>query len=392
MRLLRSTEPNFRSELARFCAAAAVPAQIRETVAAILADVRERGDAAIADYVRKFDKAELAPAQFRVSAEELAAGAKSLSRAQRAAIKASHRNIVAYNRRGLPRDWTARNPDGATVGERFFPVRRVGLYVPGGQVPLVSTVLMTVVLAQIAKCPEIAVFTPCGPDGRVAPEMLGALHTIGVKEVYRIGGVQAVAAMAYGTATIPAVDKVFGPGNAYTVEAQRQVFGTVGVALLPGPSEVCVIADSAAKPEYVAADLLAQAEHGTGREKIYFVTTSAKTLAAVEAEIERQLPEAGRAELIRRVLAEGSLAIVAKSLDEAAAIADFIAGPSHTLPTGRTGRFFSGLRVADFLRRTSVVRYDAKSLPKAAPTVAAFAAMEKLDSHGRSCARRLVRR
>ncbi len=430
MRLLRSTEPNFRSELARFCAAAAVPAQIRETVAAILADVRERGDAAIADYVRKFDKAELAPAQFRVSAEELAAGAQSLSRAQRAAIKDSHRNIVAYNRRGLPRDWTARNPDGATVGERFYPVRRVGLYVPGGQVPLVSTVLMTVVLAQIARCPEIAVFTPCGPDGRVAPEMLGALHTIGVKEVYRIGGVQAVAAMAYGTATIPAVDKVFGPGNAYTVEAQRQVFGTVGVALLPGPSEVCVIADASAKPEYVAADLLAQAEHGTGREKIYFVTTSAKTLAAVEAEIERQLPEAGRAELIRRVLAEGSLAIVAKSLDEAASIADyiapehlelevaakavpallkkittagavlvggetptalgdFIAGPSHTLPTGRTGRFFSGLRVADFLRRTSVVRYDAKSLPKAAPTVAAFAAMEKLDSHGRSCERRL---
>jgi len=173
MRLLRSTEPNFRSELARFCAAAAVPAQIRETVAAILADVRERGDAAIADYVRKFDKAELAPAHFRVSAEELAAGAQSLSRAQRAAINDSHRNIVAYNRRGLPRDWTARNPDGATVGERFYPVRRVGLYVPGGQVPLVSTVLMTVVLAQIARCPEIAVFTPCGPDGRVAPRCSG---------------------------------------------------------------------------------------------------------------------------------------------------------------------------------------------------------------------------
>jgi histidinol dehydrogenase len=432
MRLLQSAAPNFRSELARFCAAASAPAEIRESVASILAAVRERGDAAVSEFVRKFDRAELTPAQFRVSAEELAAGAKSLSCEQRAAIKAAHRNIVAYNRRGLPRDWTARNPDGAAVGERFYPIRRVGLYVPGGQVPLVSTVLMTVVLAQIAKCPEIAVFTPSGPDGKVSPAMLGALHTIGITEVYRIGGVQAVGAMAYGTGTIPAVDKIFGPGNAYTVEAQRQVFGTVGIALLPGPSEVCVIADGSANPEYVAADLLAQAEHGTGREKVYFITTSAKVLKAVEAEIERQLAEAGRAELIRRVLETGALALVVKSLDEAAEIAnfiapehlelevaakavpmllkkittagavlvgaetptalgDFVAGPSHTLPTGRTGRFFSGLRVADFLRRTSVVRYDARSLPKAAPVVAAFAAMEQLDAHGRSCTRRLRR-
>ena len=204
----------------------------------------------------------------------------------------------------------------------------------------------------------------------------------------------------------------------------------MGVALLPGPSEVCVIADGAANPAYVAADLLAQAEHGTGREKVYFITTSAKVLNAVEDEIAKQLVEAGRAELIRRVLDTGALALVVKSLDEAATIAnfiapehlelevsiksvpallkkittagavlvggetptalgDFIAGPSHTLPTGRTGRFFSGLRVADFLRRTSVVRYDARSLPKAAPVVAAFAAMEKLDAHGRSCTRRL---
>lgn len=433
MRLLRSSETNFRPELARFCASSSAPAEIREAVAAILADVRARGDVAIGEYVRKFDKAELPPSRFRVSAEELAAGAKALTREQRAAIKAAHRNIAAYNRRGLPKDWTARNPDGAIVGERFYPIRRVGLYVPGGQVPLVSTVLMTVVLAQIAKCPEIAVFTPSGPDGKVSPAMLGALHAIGITEVYRIGGVQAVAAMAYGTATIPAVDKVFGPGNAYTVEAQRQVFGTVGVALLPGPSEVCVIADASANPEYVAADLLAQAEHGTGREKVYFITTSARVLKAVETELERQLAESGRAELIRRVLENGSLAILAKSLDDAASIADFIApehlelevaakavpallrkittagavlvgaetptalgdfvaGPSHTLPTGRTGRFFSGLRVADFLRRTSVVRYDARSLPKAAPVVAAFAAMEQLDAHGRSCARRLAQR
>jgi histidinol dehydrogenase len=291
---------------------------------------------------------------------------------------------------------------------------------------------MTVVLAQIARCPEIAVFTPCGPDGRVAPAMLGALHKIGIDEVYRIGGVQAVGAMAYGTESIRPVDKVFGPGNAYTVEAQRQVFGTVGVALLPGPSEVCVIADSSAKAEFVAADILAQAEHGTGREKVYFITTSEKVLQEVEAEIERQITGLGRAKLIQSVLDTGALAIVTDSLAEAAEIADFIApehlelevaaksvagllrrittagavlvggetptalgdfiaGPSHTLPTGRTGRFFSGLRVSDFLRRTSVVRYDARSLAKAAPVVAAFSGMENLDAHGRSCEIRLKR-
>jgi histidinol dehydrogenase len=433
MRTLCSSDPSFQAELAHFCAAATPPPAMQAAVTEILAAVRARGDDAVAEYTRKFDRAELTPAQFRVTAAELAAAAKSLTREQRAAIRTAHRNIVAYNRRGLPRDWTARNPDGATTGERFYPIRRVGLYVPGGQVPLVSTVLMTVTLAQIAKCPEIAVFTPPGEDGQVSPALLGALHFLGVREVYRIGGVQAVAAMAFGTATIPAVDKVFGPGNAYTVEAQRQVFGTVGVALLPGPSEAMVIADGTANAVYAAADLLAQAEHGSGREKIYLVTTSEKMRQAVETEIERQLRDAGRADLIRKVLAEGALAIGVRSLNEAAAVAnaiapehlelevtakavprllkkittagailiggetptvlgDFVAGPSHTLPTGRTGRFFSGLRVADFLRRTSVVRYDTRSLVKAAPTVAAFAAMEQLDAHGRSLTCRLIRR
>ena len=432
MRLLRSSSPAFQAKLARFCAAASAPAGMQATVAAILDDVRRRGDAALVACTRRFDGAVLTPARFRVTPAELAAGAAALTAAQRAAIRQSRRNIVAFNRRGLPRDWIARNPDGARVGERFYPLRRVGLYVPGGQVPLVSTVLMTVVLAQIARCPEIAVFTPPGPDGRVSPALLGALHLIGITEVYRLGGVQAVGAMAFGTRTIRPVDKIFGPGNAYTVEAKRQVFGTVGIDLLPGPSEVLVIADGTANPAYVAADLLAQAEHGSGREKVYFVTTSAKVLRAVEAQIERQLAEAGRAELIRRVLATGAVAILVRSLDEAAAIADyvapehlelevaaravpgllrrittagavlvggetptalgdFVAGPSHTLPTGRTGRFFSGLRVADFLRRSSVVRYDARSLPRAAATVAAFAEMERLDAHGRSLTRRLER-
>ena len=297
--------------------------------------------------------------------------------------------------------------------------------------PLASTVLMTATLAKLAGCPEIVVFTPSNADGKVSPAVLAALHLLGITEVYRVGGAQAIGAMAYGTTTIAPVDKIFGPGNAYVCEAKRQVFGTVGIDSLPGPSEVMVIADETAKPSFAAADLLAQAEHGTGREKVYLVATSAAIIASVMSEMRTQLQLLGRAEKTLRVLESGFIALEVKSLAQAAEIAntvapehlellvgeadakklteaittagaimignhsptalgDFTAGPSHVLPTGRTGRFFSGLRVADFLRRTSLVRYDKASVKKAEPTVAAFAAMEKLDAHGRSVRIRTV--
>ena len=284
---------------------------------------------------------------------------------------------------------------------------------------------MSATLASIAGCPQIAAFTPSGPDGKVADGLLAALHLAGVHEVYRIGGVQAIGAMAYGTQSIRAVDKVFGPGNAYVCEAKRQVFGTVGVDSLPGPSEVMVIADGSARADFAAADLLAQAEHGSGREKIYLVSPSARVIDAIEREVSRQLPLLTRAEKTSRVLSEGFLAVKVRSLSEAAAVAnyvapehlellvkkaeakaltraittagaimignytptalgDFAAGPSHVLPTGRAGRFFSGLRVADFVRRTSVIEYDQRSVKHGERIVAQFAAMERLDAHGRS--------
>ena len=425
MRLLHTSTKTFDRDLAEFCRGAEVPREITEAVASILADVRQRGDAAVAHYAAKFDRARLSPRRFRVPVAELAAAAKRLPAADRQAITAAHANIVAFNREGLAKAWQGTNPQGATVGEKFDPIRRVGLYVPGGQVPLVSTVLMTATLAKIAGCPEIAVFTPSDKRGRIADGLLAALHFLGIKEVYRIGGVQAIGAMAYGTKTIPAVDKVFGPGNAYVCEAKRQVFGTVGVDSLPGPSEVMVIADQSARADFVAADLLAQAEHGSGREKIYLVATAEKIVRAVMAEVEKQLTTLTRSEKTQRVLDAGFLAIVVKSATEAAAIAnyvapehlellvrqssvdvlikrittagaimignhtptalgDFTAGPSHVLPTGRTGRFFSGLRVADFMRRTSFVRYDSTTVKAGNRVVAAFAAMEQLDAHGRS--------
>jgi len=425
VRLIQSSSKTFSADLAEFCRGAIVSKEIQDSVASILADVRARGDEAVVYYAAKFDSAKLRARDILVKPAELADAAKAISAAERKAMVEAHANIVAFNQKGLPADWTGKNKQGAEVGERFYPIRRVGLYVPGGQVPLVSTVLMTATLAKIAGCPEIAVFTPSDASGRVAPGLLAALHLVGVEEVYRVGGVQAIGAMAYGTASIPAVDKVYGPGNAYVCEAKRQVFGTVGVDSLPGPSEVMVIADETARADFVAADLLAQAEHGSGREKIYLIATSLAIVEAIAAEVNSQLKLISRSEKTQNVLSQGFLAMTVDSLAKAVEIAnyvapehlelivaesaekkllaeittagaimlgnytptalgDFTAGPSHVLPTARAGRFFSGLRVADFQRRTSIVRYNKTSVKKGNEVVAAFAAMERLDAHGRS--------
>ncbi|HVU32539.1 MAG TPA: histidinol dehydrogenase [Opitutaceae bacterium] len=425
MRTLHHGSKTFAEDLAAFCRGALVPKEISDSVAAILADVRLRGDEAVSYFAAKFDGAKLRAREFRVNPNDLAAAAKALPLAEMRALIAARDNILAYNRRGLPEAWTAKNKHGATIGEKFDPIRRVGLYVPGGEAPLVSTVLMTVTLAKIAECPEIVVFTPSNANGKVAPALLAALHLLDVAEVYRVGGVHAIGAMAYGTTTIAPVDKIFGPGNAYVCEAKRQVFGTVGVDSLPGPSEVMIIADETANLSFVAADLLAQAEHGSGREKIYLVATSNEIITGVATELRTQLQLISRSEKTQRVLNEGFLALEVSSLGQAAGVAnyvapehlqllvaetaakkltaaittagaimignhtptalgDFTAGPSHVLPTARAGRFFSGLRVADFMRRTSIVQYDRASVKKAEPTVSAFAAMEKLDAHGRS--------
>ena len=379
MRILHHASKSFADDLAAFCRGAIVAREISDAVAAILADIRARGDEAVAYYAAKFDGAKLRARDFRVPAGDLAAGAKRLPTAESRALSAAHESIVAFHKNGLPQPWTVKNKHGASVGEKFDPIRRVGVYVPGGEVPLVSTVLMTVTLAKIAGCPEVAVFTPSNADGKLADGMLAALHLLGVDEVYRVGGVQAIGAMAFGTTTIPGVDKVFGPGNAYVCEAKRQVFGTVGVDSLPGPSEVMIIADGTANVSFVAADLLAQAEHGSGREKIYLVATSDEIITVVSSEIRTQLQLISRSEKTQRVLEQGFLAIEVKTLAQAAGIAnyvapeylellveepaiaklttaittagaimvgnhtptalgDFTAGPSHVLPTGRAGR------------------------------------------------------
>ena len=425
MQVLPFSDPDFAAKVRQFLAGAAATPEIQETVAAILADVTKRGDDAVIDYTARFDGHRFVPGELRVPHEVLAAAVHTLTNTQRAAIEEAIDCVRAFHRKGLPASWTDLNPHGATVGERWYSIQRVGIYIPAGQTPLVSTAVMTITLAQLAGVPEIAVFTPPGKDGQLSPAMAAGLHLCGATEVYRIGGAQAIAAAAYGTATIPAVAKIMGPGNAYVAEAQRQVFGTVGIDLLPGPSEACAIADASANPAWIAADLLAQAEHGTGREKVTYIYLDPAQANAVEREIERQLPSLTHAKAIRQVLETHTLFVPVTELDEAIAAAnllapehlelhvddanlppllegittagailcghetptvlgDFTAGPSHTLPTGGTGRFFSGLKITDFMRRSSLVRYDAASLAKARATVAAFAALEDLDAHGQS--------
>ncbi|CAI8342892.1 MAG: Histidinol dehydrogenase [Opitutia bacterium UBA7350] len=430
LKLEYSDTPKFKSALRQFCAKAKVTGDLAQVVREILHDVQTRGDRAVLEATQRFDRAQLTAPTMRVTSADLKAAQKNLSAIERKAIRESIAMVKDFHRRTLPRNWQAKNAHGASVGERFYPIQRVGLYIPGGNVPLVSTVIMTAVLAKLVRCPEIAVCTPPRPDGTIASGMLAALAMIGIKEVYKVGGAQAIGAMAYGTKAIPPVDKIFGPGNAFVMEAKRQVLGTVGIDLLPGPSEVMIIADGGANPRHLAADLLAQAEHGSGKEILYYATTSKAQIAKVERALEAQIPTLRHGKKCAMIIHKRCIGIICQNLSQAASVANFIApehlelqiadksiaalnqtittagailqgyhtptvlgdftaGPSHTLPTGRAGRFFSGLQALDFMRRSSTVRYDARSLAKAASVVETFARLEELDAHGNSLKIRL---
>src|SRR3989442_12807409 len=262
---------------------------IEERTRAMLQDVQTRGDAALLELTERFDGAKLTTDQLAVTKAELLAASVRADEGLRAAVETTRRNVEFFSRKSLRKNWSAKNAQGATVGEKFDPFQRVGIYIPGGSAPLVSTALMTVALAKVAGCPEIVVCTPCGRDGSINPALLYAARAAGATEVYRIGGAQAMAAMAYGTAMIPDVQKIFGPGNAYVVAAKRLLFGHVAVDLLPGPSEVLVLADDSADPRFVAADLLAQAEHGSGHERVWLVPTSPRLLRPTGDECQPQL-------------------------------------------------------------------------------------------------------
>jgi len=421
MKILRYSDSGFEQSLA-ILKRRSVPAPGVETVVReILEAVRLRGDLAVLEYTKRFGGAELTAEQIRETRI-----AEVNSKTARV-IEAARKNVHRFAVKSLRKDWKMRNAQGAWVGERFLPFERVGVYVPGGSAPLVSTAVMTVTLAAAAGVREIVVATPADANGVVNDSLLFALQRAGATEIYKIGGAQAIAALALGTESISCVQKIVGPGNAYVVEAKRQVFGQVAIDLLPGPSEVLVIADSTAEPSWVAAELLAQAEHGKG-SGIVMVTDCGALLEAVRSEMLGQCERLSRREHLLGVLAQDAYLIEVESLtgavdicnfyapehcailtENADAVAakitsagalfigayspvaagDFLAGPSHTLPTGGGAKSFPGLMADMFQRRTSWVKMDETSLRKSLRVIEGFSALEGLDAHGLSASIRL---
>ncbi len=431
MKIVRYTDQDFTSQIRQITAASSLfNEEIERQTRNIVQAVFTRGDDALLEFTEKFDGAKLSASQLAVTRAELLTASLKADDSLRRAVAEAEKNIADFAKQSLRKNWQMKNSHRATVGEKFDPFQRVGIYIPGGTAPLVSTALMTITLARVAGCREIAITTPCGRDGGINSALLFAAKTAGATEIYRVGGAQAIAAMAFGTNSIRRVQKIFGPGNAYVVAAKRLLVGRVAIDLLPGPSEVLVLADETANPKFAAADLLAQAEHGSGHERVWLVTTSSKVLRAVQREIVRQLPKLARRDFIERALQNNGCLIQVKTLDDGIALAnqlapehcevmtraprnvsgqiltagaiflgalsptvlgDYVAGPSHTLPTGGAGASFAGLTVDQFQRRTSLVEYGRASLKKALPAVKKFAELEGLGAHGRSAEVRIAK-
>ena len=393
---------------------------VEEVVDAIIADVRARGDAALRDYALRFDGARLE--ELEVSAQEMDQALADADPYFLDTLRMAAANIEAFHRRQLRDSFVMTEQDGVILGQKYTPVERAGVYVPGGTAAYPSTVLMDVIPARVAGVPEIVMTTPAGRDGRVDPAILAAAAVAGVTRIFKAGGAQAVAALAYGTESVPAVDKIVGPGNIYVATAKRKVYGKVGIDMIAGPSEILVLADGGCSPAWVAADLLSQAEHDRLASPV-LVTDSPALAAAVQAEVERQLCGLPRADIARASVEANGKIILCRTLDEAVevcnqiapehlelcvadpfgllgrvqnagsvflgrnvpeALGDYFAGPNHTLPTSGTARFSSPLGVDDFVKRSSFIYYTRAALGRVKDQVAAFAEAEGLHAHARS--------
>ncbi|MDB9510881.1 histidinol dehydrogenase [Kamptonema animale CS-326] len=392
------------------------------TVREVLQAVKRKGDKALLHYTAEFDHLSLNVEDLRVSGSELDAAYQQVSKELLDAIRLACEQIEAFHRQRIPKSWVQFGEDEVVLGKRYTPVDRAGLYVPGGQAAYPSTVLMNAVPAKVAKVPRIVMCTPPGPEKKIAPAVLVAAQEAGIEEIYRVGGAQAIAALAYGTDTIPKVDLITGPGNIYVTLAKKLVYGTVGIDTLAGPSEVLIIADGLANPVYVAADMLAQAEHDSMAAAI-LLTTDSVLARKVVAEVERQLAEHPRRILTEKAIANYGLVVVVDSLKAAAelsnefapehlelevvdpwalldqirhagaiflgcstpeAVGDYLAGPNHTLPTSGAARYASPLGVETFMKHSSLIQYSPTALQKVAKTINVLAKAEGLPSHADS--------
>ena len=408
----------------KFLARSAFPEEAEKAAAEVLAAIRAEGDAAVARYVAKFEGAHLTPKRFRVTDKELAAAEAAVAPDLKRAVKAAYARVMRFSKASLRKPWTMKTPKGGTAGEFFSPMDRVGVYVPGGTAPLASTSVMTVTLAAAAGVKEIVACTPAGPTGTPNPVLLYALKLAGATEVYRVGGIQAIGLMAFGTKTVKKVQKIVGPGNAYVTAAKRQVYGFVGIDQVAGPSEIAVLADGTVSAQWVAADLLSQAEHGSGWEKSLLVTQSKAFAEEVKRALLAQTATLSRKALIQRVIdRDGILFAVTPTVEEGLELVnrfapehfeimckdatklmkgvrsagavfagpwtpespgDFVAGPSHVLPTGGAANMFNGLTPDDFRRRHSFVSFTEGDLRETRASIEAFASVEGLDAHGRA--------
>ena len=397
-------------------------------VSGIIEDVRTRGDVALLEYTSRFDQVDLDVSDLRVSSEVLQQSASRVDPGVLLALRASIRNVRAFHERQREESWTETTRDQVWLGQKITPIESVGLYVPGGTAAYPSSVVMNVVPAQVAGVTRIVVTTP--PETvRNNPAVAAALVELGVNEVFAVGGAQAIAALAFGTETIPRVDKITGPGNKYVAAAKKLVFGVVGIDSIAGPSEVVIVGDESARADFIAADLLAQAEHGEDASAV-LITTSETVADQVVNEIERQLSSLPRSSVARSSLNSYGAIVLVESVSEASdivnelapehlqlmttdndtvaeavkhagaiffgpyspeAVGDYFAGPNHVLPTGRTARFSSALGVYDFVKRTSIIGYSKAAMEDAADQIAALANAEGLNGHARSALIRLIR-
>lgn len=396
--------------------------KVDEAVRQVLHQVRERGDQAVVEYTERFDGVSVGDGGYRMSPAALQAGLDGLDASLRSAMEAAVANIRSFHEHQRDKSWFVEDGDGVLLGKKVTPIDRLGICVPAGEVPLFSSLLMCAIPAQIAGVGEICVVSPPQQDGQVHPVIAAAARLIGIDEVHAVGGAQAVGAMAYGTETVAPVDKIVGPGSPYTVAAQKQVFGLVGIPMLPGPSEIVVLADGDANPAYIAADLLSQAEHGWGVASVC-ITDSRVLAEAVSAEVERQMETLPRADAVRAALEEyGAIAVVdsldsgfellnriapehaellvadpwkwldqvrhcgAVFLGEAASepVGDYFAGTNHVLPTNGAARYASSLGVGDFVKTTSVIAYTETRLRTTQAAIARLARAESLEAHARA--------
>ncbi len=401
--------------------------EVDKVVAGILGDIRDHDDHALMTYTLQFDRVDLKAIGIQVPEHELKKAFNALPEDLRATLQKARDNIRSFHQKGLPQSWMAWETDQVVLGQRVLPLERVGVYVPGGRAAYPSSLLMGVVPAQVAGVKEIIVTTPCGPKGRVNSTILAAAHLLGIEKVYRIGGAQAIAAMAYGTDTVPRVDKIIGPGNIYVATAKKMLYGQCGIDMVAGPSEVVIIADETADPAHAAADLLAQAEHDPLASSI-LITCDEKCARNVKVEAAKQTAALPRREIIETSLEKYGGIILADGLDACAelsnqlapehlglhvgdpwgllgkitnagavflgpyspeAVGDYWAGPNHVLPTNGSARFFSPLRTSDFLKTSSVVYYSKTALQKNGADIVRFARSEGLEAHAQAIIKRI---